>query len=39
MICSRCIYDDKIPGISFDRGGDCKYCDKDFILSFWDQQF
>jgi len=26
MICSRCIYDDKIPYISFDGEGICNYC-------------
>jgi len=26
MICSRCVYDDGIPYISFDRDGVCNYC-------------
>jgi hypothetical protein len=26
MICSRCIYDDSIPGITFDALGVCSYC-------------
>ncbi len=26
MICSRCIYDDRIPHISFDGEGVCNYC-------------
>ena len=26
MICSRCIYDDHIPYISFDSEGVCNYC-------------
>ncbi len=26
MICSRCIYDDSIPYISFDSNGVCNYC-------------
>ena len=26
MICSRCIYDDKMPYISFDKEGVCNYC-------------
>jgi hypothetical protein len=26
MICSRCIYDDKISGINFDSDGVCSYC-------------
>jgi N-acetyl sugar amidotransferase len=25
-ICSRCIYDEKTPGISFDQNGVCNYC-------------
>lgn len=25
-ICSRCIYDDRLPGISFDEQGVCNYC-------------
>lgn len=25
-ICSRCIYDEKVPGIIFDSGGVCNYC-------------
>lgn len=25
-VCRRCIYDDRIPGISFDRDGVCSYC-------------
>lgn len=25
-ICSRCIYDERVPGISFDAGGVCNYC-------------
>lgn len=25
-ICSRCIYDENIPGISFDENGVCNYC-------------
>jgi N-acetyl sugar amidotransferase len=25
-ICSRCIYDDKVPGIRFDESGVCNYC-------------
>jgi N-acetyl sugar amidotransferase len=25
-ICSRCIYDEKVPGISFDQEGVCNYC-------------
>ncbi len=26
MICSRCVYTDKIPFISFDKNGVCNYC-------------
>jgi len=26
VICSRCIYDSRVPGISFDAGGVCNYC-------------
>lgn len=26
QICSRCIYDTNVPGISFDQGGVCNYC-------------
>ncbi len=26
MICSRCVYDDEIPYISFDAAGVCNYC-------------
>ncbi len=26
MICAKCIYDDKTPGISFDEDGVCNYC-------------
>ena len=26
MICSKCVYDDKIPYISFDESGVCNYC-------------
>jgi len=26
MICSRCVYDDKIPYIKFDENGVCNYC-------------
>lgn len=26
MVCSRCIYDDKIPYITFDENGVCNYC-------------
>ena len=26
MICSRCVYDDNIPYISFDKNGICNYC-------------
>jgi N-acetyl sugar amidotransferase len=26
MICNRCIYDDKIPNITFDGNGICNYC-------------
>jgi N-acetyl sugar amidotransferase len=26
MICSRCIYDDSVPAISFDADGVCNYC-------------
>lgn len=25
-ICSRCIYDDRVNGISFDENGECNYC-------------
>lgn len=25
-ICTRCIYDDTVPNISFDKGGVCNYC-------------
>ena len=25
-ICSRCIYDERVPGISFDDSGLCNYC-------------
>jgi N-acetyl sugar amidotransferase len=25
-ICSRCIYDETVPGISFDEKGECNYC-------------
>ena len=25
-ICSRCIYDERVPAISFDSGGVCNYC-------------
>ena len=25
-ICSRCIYDSNVPGISFDKEGVCNYC-------------
>lgn len=25
-ICSRCIYDEKVPGIEFDENGVCNYC-------------
>src|ERR1700733_7635494 len=26
IICSRCIYDSNVPGISFDANGVCNYC-------------
>lgn len=26
MICNRCIYDDSVPGISFNQQGICSYC-------------
>lgn len=26
MQCTRCIYDDKVPGITFDENGVCSYC-------------
>lgn len=26
MICARCVYDDRVPGISFDAQGICSYC-------------
>ena len=26
VICSRCIYDEAVPGISFDQSGVCNYC-------------
>jgi len=26
-ICSRCVYDESVPGISFDEVGVCNYCD------------
>jgi N-acetyl sugar amidotransferase len=26
QICSRCIYDESVPAISFDEGGVCNYC-------------
>lgn len=26
-LCARCVYDDSVPGISFDAGGVCNYCD------------
>ena len=26
VICSRCIFDDSVPGISFDEDGICNYC-------------
>ena len=25
-ICSRCIYDEEVPGIEFDSSGLCNYC-------------
>ncbi len=24
--CSRCVYDERVPGISFDENGECNYC-------------
>jgi N-acetyl sugar amidotransferase len=36
MICSRCIYDDKIPYITFNEKGVCNYCDEHDKL---DKQF
>lgn len=33
MICSRCIYDDKIPYITFDENGVCNYCNEYSELS------
>lgn len=26
QICTRCIYDERVPGISFDTEGVCNYC-------------
>ena len=40
MICSRCVYDDKIPFIKFDNNGVCNYChqhenlDKEYPKDF-----
>lgn len=28
QICSRCIYDENVPGISFDEAGVCNYCNQ-----------
>lgn len=33
-ICSRCIYDERVPGISFNASGVCNYCEQvDSLLS------
>lgn len=32
-ICSRCIYDDKIPNIEFDADGICNYCHQVEVLN------
>ena len=26
QICSKCIYDERVGGISFDEDGECNYC-------------
>jgi N-acetyl sugar amidotransferase len=31
-ICSRCIYDERVPSISFDEKGVCNYCDQIDML-------
>jgi N-acetyl sugar amidotransferase len=36
MICSRCLYDDTIPGITFDAGGICSYC---YLMDELDAQY
>lgn len=33
MICTRCIYDDSIPNIEFDKDGVCNYCHQVDALS------